>query len=188
MEKAEARPRLPALLGGLTTGLYVILYLYAIDDLSLADRADFTVILGSVPLERALEARGRFLFEALGLIQLGTVVLLLSPLNLAIGALLGGLLGANVHGIASLQSGGRACAMPRGGQAGALSGSLPALLAGGACCAPTLLLIGVPGIAAVAGLLPWLLPLSLLLLIVSRFWLRRQGAPPLLRRHSPNLA
>jgi hypothetical protein len=57
----------------------------------------------------------------------------------------------------------------------------PALLAGGACCAPSLLLVlGIPGLGAFVGLFAWLLPLSLLLLVLSRCWQRRRGAPRVL--------
>lgn len=69
-----------------------------------------------------------------------------------------------------------ACAVP-GARTGLLA-SVPALLAGGACCAPALLLlVGIPGLGALAGLFAWLIPLSLALLLASRWWQRRSGAP-----------
>jgi hypothetical protein len=172
----------PALAGALCAGIYAVMYLYAIDDLSLADRSSWSMVFGTVPLWQAMEARAAFHFEAIGLLQAGPVTWLVSPFNLTIGLLLGGLLGANVHGVLALRERSPVCTPSAGGRAGVLGGAIPALLAGGACCAPTLLLLGVPGLAAFAGFMPWLLPLSAFLLASTRLWLLRQGAPRLVRR------
>lgn len=127
-----------------------------------------------------MKPRGVFYFEAIAIAQAGTWMLLLSPLNLAIAALLAVLLGANIHGAGMLYRQPAQCSI-RGANVG-LFAALPALLAGGACCAPALLLVvGLPSLGALAGLFGWLLPLAIGLLALSRWWQRHQGAPPLLR-------
>ncbi|PSQ91373.1 MAG: hypothetical protein BRD57_04630 [Proteobacteria bacterium SW_6_67_9] len=55
---------------------------------------------------------------------------------------------------------------------------MPALLAGGAYCAPALLLLtGLPSLGAFAGLFSGLVPLAIGALGVARWWQRRLGAP-----------
>ncbi|MCC5858568.1 MAG: hypothetical protein JJT90_10455 [Ectothiorhodospiraceae bacterium] len=158
-------------------GFYALLYLYAIDDLSLADLREWRLRIGSVEPEHMLRMRAPFLFEGVALLSAGRIVWLISPLNLAISTLLAALVATNVHGMLSLHAARNQCPVPAGSRATALGGLLPALLAGGACCAPTLVLIGIPGLAAYAALFPWLLPASVLLLLLSRLWQRRLGAP-----------
>lgn len=113
------------------------------------------------------------------MLQLGRLVILLSPGNLAVAALLSWLLAFNLHGALTLRQQAR-CDLATGAILSA--GLWPALLAGGACCAPSLLLLGIPSLGAFIGLFAWLVPMSLVLLLASRVWQRRRGAPPNLRR------
>ncbi len=159
--------------------LYVLFYLYAIDDISLAHHRDWYAQFGAIPLEQALRMRSWFLFEGLGIVQLGPIVWLASPVNLLIAAVLGGLLAANVHGAMALRAAPAQCSHRGSGRIGTMAGGLPALFAGGACCAPSIiLLLGIPGLGAFAGLFIWLIPVSALLLIGNRWLQRRLGAPP----------
>lgn len=154
--------------------LYAAGYLYALGDLARAVRSTWGWQWAGDPW-RWLEARGLFHFEPVARLDAGPLVLLVSPLDLGLALVLGGLVAANLHGAVSLYRGGGACRASAGGALAAL----PALLAGSACCAPgLLLLLGVPSLGAFAALFGWLVPLSLLLLAVTRLGQRRLGAPP----------
>ncbi|ABI57843.1 hypothetical protein ACN2MM_13280 [Alkalilimnicola ehrlichii MLHE-1] len=175
---ADPVPRRAALAAGLG---YAALYLWLTGDLDLTGDTAWRWQLGRLEWAHVIQARAPFLYEAVALVQAGRLMWLISPLNLLITALLAGLLAANVHGMLTLRRG--AATHCRSGRGGAASGALPALLAGSACCAPgILLLLGIPALGAFVGLFAWLIPLSLLLLALSRGWQRWWGAPPLLGR------
>ncbi|MES1945331.1 hypothetical protein PC39_14487 [Salinisphaera sp. PC39] len=158
---------------------YAVLYLYAIGDLAPASPAAWDWRLAPVTLERLLDMRAPFRFEPVAILDAGHAVLLLSPINLLLAAVLAGLMTVNIHGALYLRSHPRAC---RASRLGLAAGTAPALLAGGACCAPSLvLLLGLPGLGAFAGLFGWLVPLSIAALGLSRIRQRRQGAPSLVR-------
>ena len=157
--------------------LYALLYLYAIGDLDLG-RAGWSWQALDWQWSRLLARRGAWHFEAVAMLELGYLVLLLSPANLALAGVLAALLALNLHGALALRARAQ-CSLRQG--AASSAGLWPALLAGGACCAPSLLLmLGIPGLGAFIGLFAWLLPLSLLLLVLSRFWQRLSGAPRVL--------
>lgn len=166
------------LLIGTLALLYALLYLYAIGDLDLA-RTGWSWRALDWQWQRLLARRGTWHFEAVAMLELGYLVLLLSPANLALAGTLAALLALNLHGALALRAQAQ-CSLRQG--AASSAGVWPALLAGGACCAPSLLLVlGIPGLGAFIGLFAWLLPLSLLLLVLSRCWQRRRGAPRVLR-------
>lgn len=158
---------------------YAVLYLYAIGDFSLTPPPAWDWRIGSLTLERLLSARAPFHFEAVAIVEAGYLVWLVSPLNLLVAGLLAGLLAANVHGVVYMRANPEAC---RPNRAGLAAGAVPALLAGGACCAPSLiLLLGIPGLGAFAAFFAWLIPLSVLALGLNRIWQHRQGAAPMFR-------
>lgn len=158
-------------------GLYALLYLYAIGDIDLG-KAGWEWYWVPFSLERLVAMRSLFHFEAIAVIESGYAVFLLSPANMLLAASLGMLLGVNLHGVLDLRDR-RTCGLS--GNVGWAVGAVPALLAGGACCAPSLvLLLSLPGLGALAGFFAWLIPTSLLLLAVSRWWQRRLGANKLL--------
>ncbi len=170
--------RVPATLLGL---VYALGYLYALGDLDRVANGSWGIVLGDPGLWSS--QRGILYFEAIALLELGPLLLLLSPLNMLLAALLGLLLALNLDGAWRLWRHPQACGLDvgtsgHGRGSGGILAAAPALLAGGACCAPSLLLVlGIPSLGAFAGLFAWLLPLSLSLLAVSRFWQRHQGAP-----------
>lgn len=173
---AERAGALALVLGG----AYVLAYLLAVGDVDLASTAGWGGRAVAPTLERITAMRQPFRFEAVALLELGRVVVLLSPGNLVIAGLLGVLLGANLHGALDLRRRPAACGPYA--RAGGLAGAVPALLAGGACCAPgLLLLLGIPALGAFAAFIGWLIPLALLLLAAGRLWQRRRGAAPVLR-------
>jgi len=160
-------------LAGACGALYAVGYLYLLGDLGTAARPAWGWQWAADPW-RWLEARGAFHYDAVARLDAGPLVLLVSPLDLLIAGLLATLVAANLHGAVSLARGGPACRASAGGALAAL----PALLAGSACCAPgLLLLLGVPSLGAFAALFGWLVPLSILLLAVTRIGQRQLGAP-----------
>lgn len=171
--RAPERPgrRWPAAATGVA---YALGYLWALGDLAVAPYPLWGFRLGNLAPSAWLQMRSPFRFEALALADLGHLVMLLSPLNLAIAATLGTLLAVNVYGAVELRRRPGRCRVA----SASLLGAVPALLAGGACCAPALLLLlGVPALGAFAALFGWLVPLSLVLLLASRVWQLTQGAP-----------
>ena len=153
--------------------VYALVYLYALGDLSTLPEAAWGARTGDPA--RWLEQRGLMQFEAVAMLEAGRVLWLVSPLNTAMAAALSALLALNLDGAWVLWRSPAACGL--GTTSGVLA-AFPALIAGGACCAPSiLLLIGIPGLGAFAGLFGWLVPLSLVLLVASRWWQCRLGAP-----------
>lgn len=172
MSSSDPIPRRIALMTGV---LYGAFYLWVIGDLDIARRPAWSAQFAPLDPSGWFNARGLFLFEPIGMLQANFLLLLVSPLNMLVAALLAILLAANIHGAVSLRRGPGQC---RSGNSGVLSGALPALLAGSACCAPgILLLLGIPALGAFSALFGYLIPLSLVLLIGSRLWQLRQGAP-----------
>lgn len=156
---------------GLAYGLF---YLYAIGDVTLYGPPAWGAFLTDPTLERIFSARSTLMFEAIAVIELGWLVWLVSPLNLLITGLLAGLLAVNIHGILYIRAHPATCRVRSSG----LVGAFPALFAGGACCAPSLiLLLGIPGLGAVSAFFGWLVPISILALGLNRLWQHHHGAP-----------
>jgi len=161
-----------ALAGGFT---YAVSYLWAIGDFSTMGQPAWDLLAGDPALW--LQRREAFRFEPIAMLRAGHIAWLVNPLDILIATGLGALLAVNAQGAWILRHRPDICRGRAGGTRGALAAA-PALLAGGACCAPGVLLtLGIPGLGAVAGLFEWLVPLSLLMLAANRWWQRRQGAP-----------
>ncbi|MDZ7749167.1 MAG: hypothetical protein U5K43_10275 [Halofilum sp. (in: g-proteobacteria)] len=168
-ERPDAR-----LAAGAVGLVYALVYLYALGDLSTLPEAAWGARMGEPA--RWLDQRGLLQFEAIAMLEAGRVLWLISPLNTVVAAALGALLALNLDGAWALWRRPAACGL--GGTGSGVLAAVPALLAGGACCAPSLLLLlAIPGLGAFAGLFGWLVPLSLVLLVASRWWQRHQGAP-----------
>lgn len=169
-----ARPRdarRPAAALGL---VYALGYLYASGDVDIVRRSAWGLRVADRAPSSWTGTRAPFRFEAVAIADIGHLAVLVSPLNLVVAGALGLLLALNLHGVIELR---RRPAQCRPG-AGGLLAAAPALLAGGACCAPGLvLLLGIPGLGAFAAFFGWLIPVSFALLLASRWWQRRQGAP-----------
>ncbi|MGH8221906.1 MAG: hypothetical protein ACREQZ_02930 [Woeseiaceae bacterium] len=134
---------------------------------------DFRVLPGW--RELIFRQRAPFLFEPIGVLHFGPLMLFLSVPNIAIATALGVLVAANVavsyfsfhalglRGVRGLHS---------------LIGTIPALISGAGCCVPTLILvIGLQLTATLATVWSWLVPASALLLAGSLWWsLRRVAA------------
>ncbi|ATJ83922.1 hypothetical protein ACFPTY_12905 [Halomonas beimenensis] len=158
-----SRPASLAVILGTALG-YALLYLWLVGDIAGGGRGGLRLAFPA--WERAFESRGALRFEPVGLIELGPWVWTFSPLDTLIALGLGGLLGANLAGLWRLRRAARQC--PVKPPSGALLAGLPALLAGGACCAPLLVIwLGLPIAGSLAVLAPWLVPLSCLALLLG---------------------
>lgn len=155
---------------------YLAVYLFVLGDLSLARTAEWDAQVAGRWQALWFRPRGLFQFEGIALLQAGRLVFIVSPLNLLLAGLLAMLVAINVHGAIAVRRMPAHC-RPGGSGTGILA-SVPALVAGGACCAPALIiLLGLPGLGALAGLFDWLIPISIILLVASRWWQLRMGAP-----------
>lgn len=163
-ERAAAILRIPAYRAlALLLGVgYLVLFLAALRDLTPGGEG-FGFL--SVPWQRMFERTGAVTFEPVAQVTIPGWTLLVSPLNLLIGSVLAGLAALNlvVTWIAFRQP--AACRFNR--SAGLLA-SIPALLAGSACCAPVLvLLLGLQLSSLMMSVFQALIPLSAALLLVT---------------------
>ena len=141
---------------------YLVLFLVALRDLTPGgDGFGFL----RVPWSRMFERTGAVTFEPVAQFTVPGWTLLVSPLNLLIGGVLAGLAALNlvVTWIAFRQP--AACRFTR---SAGIFASLPALLAGSACCAPVLvLLLGLQLSSLMMSVFQVLIPLSAALLLVT---------------------
>jgi len=143
---------------------YLAAYLFIIGDLSyVAGGSGFAVEFGS--LSNAFRRVSTFYFEPVASVSAGPVFLLVSVGNLLIGGFIAALVGANLaFTYVSIRNPSACSARNKTG----LLSAVPALVAGTACCAPTIFLV--LGIQASAGLLALqslALPVSIALLFVA---------------------
>lgn len=155
---------------------YLVVYLVTVGDLGPAGSMAFSVRV--VPdLSVAFSTTGFFRFEPIAAVTWLGITALLSPLNLLVGGVLGGLVGANlgVTYLGLVQP--RACGLEA--STGVLAG-VPGLLSGAACCGPTVLLaVGIQASAAWIGVFQLLVPAAVVLLIGSLLLVGRQVDPTL---------
>jgi len=144
---------------------YLLAYLWATGDLSYRPDATARLLVVDDPFGRLWARTGPASFGAVATLDTGVFRLLASPVNLAIGAVLAGLVGTNL-GLSYL-----AVRRPSECGIGAGSGvlaSFPALLSGTVCCGPVVLLaVGVQASAALLTAFAWLLPVGVMLLLAS---------------------
>lgn len=160
-------------ISGLVAFAYAVFYLAVVGDLGWVSGWQWQWMTVSSPWDRLFDMRSRFLFEAVAMVEAGPLVWLFSPLNIAVASVLGLLLALNVN-LALLQRHNPVCRVDGGGRSW-LASAVPALLSGGACCAPgLLLLLGLPGLGAFAALFQWLLPLSVVVLLGNWLWQRHR--------------
>ena len=141
---------------------YLVAFLAAIQDLTASGGA-----FNLVTVDPALMVRrtGFLLFDAVAVVTTPLFTLLVSPVNIVFGLLLSFLVGLNLtlSYIAWRQP--KVCRI--NGATGTL-GIFPALLAGGACCAPTILLVfGIQATAALITTVQWMIPAAFVLLAGS---------------------
>jgi hypothetical protein len=143
--------------------LYLLLYLFAIGDLGFHGApSPLGVQWNRHPFTILFKQRSPFYFEAIAVVELPFLTYLFSPMNLLLGLVLSTLVGLNLafSYLSLVQP--KVC---YGRPALGFLASLPALLAGAACCGPLLLLLlGIQATASLIALFGILVPIALLLL------------------------
>lgn len=144
---------------------YLIAYLWATGDLSYRPDVTARLLVVDDPVGRLFARVGPASFGAVATLDTSVFRLLVSPINLVIGAVLAGLVGINLA--LSYLAVRRPSACGIGTGSGILA-SIPALLSGTVCCGPVVLLaVGVQASAALLTAFTWLLPVGVLLLLAS---------------------
>jgi hypothetical protein len=152
---------------GVTGLVYFLLYLVGLRHLGFG-LTGYEVSVVSDPLTRAFRQVGPFQWEPVALVVVGPVELLVSPLNMLLGAALALLVGLNLAVSVVAWRGPSACRLGPG--AGATAG-LPGLLSGVACCGPTVLLVvGIQASSGILSLFQWLLPITVMALLGTLLW------------------
>jgi len=149
--------------------VYLLAFLISLRDLTLSGGA-FSLTV--VELSAMFRRTGFLLFDAIAVLRTPWLTWVISPINTAIGVALSFLVGLNLalSWIAWRQP--RTCSVS---SATGTLGVLPALLAGGACCAPAVLLVlGIQATAALMSAVQWMLPLAFLLLLGSLIWIAQK--------------
>ena len=116
-------------------GGYLLLFLIALQDLSFSGQG---VRLLTAEWTRMFDRTGTMTFEPVLQLTLPGLTFLFSPLNVLIGSALSSLAGLNLAVTYLAYKHPGACRFNR---STGIIASLPALLAGGACCAPAVVLI-----------------------------------------------
>jgi hypothetical protein len=144
-------------------GVYLVVFMIALGDLTIdGTMRPLSYVAVGDWANLLLRQRTAFQFEALAIVEAPFVIWLVSPVNIAIGAVLGALTGIQIalDRIAAQCS--AACGLSPA--AGILAG-LPGLLAGSACCAPLLfVLLGLQVTASVVTVMGLLIPAAFVLL------------------------
>lgn len=149
----------------LVAAAYLLAYLWATGDLSYRPEVAPGLLVVADPLGRMTARTGPASFDAVAVVDTGLFRLLFSPVNVAIGAVLAGLVGVNIALSYLAVRRPKACGIGAG--TGVLA-SVPALLSGTVCCGPVVLLaVGVQASAALLTVFAWLLPVGVALLLGS---------------------
>lgn len=149
--------------------LYLVAFLFSLQDLTTSG-GPFSLTV--VELSAMFRRTGFVIFDAVAVLSTPWFTWLVSPINLVIGLLISFLVGLNLtlSWIAWRQP--KTCSVS---SATGTMGVLPALLAGGACCAPAVLLVlGIQATATMMTAIQWMLPVALLLLLGSLVWIAQK--------------
>lgn len=160
-----------AVIGVVAMG-YALLYLWLSGDIA----GGGSGVHASFPAwERVFEWRAPFQFEPVGLIALEPLMWTFSPINTLLALIMGILVGLNVTAGWLAWRAPRTCRVRSAGVG--LFAAVPALLAGGACCAPLVLIwLGLPIAGGVASIAPLLIPVAIALLLAGLWGLARSLA------------
>lgn len=149
----------------LTSLAFLLLFMVAMQDVSINSSFEAGFQTVSDPLGTMFESRAPFQWEPVAQVKSGYLTFLLSPLNLSLGLLLAVLTGLNLvfSYIAWRQP--HICSANK--STGILS-SVPAILAGSACCAPVILiLLGIQITTALLTFMSFLIPVAFVLLLTN---------------------
>lgn len=172
---------------GVSGAIYLLVYLLAIQDITISPGRDLRRFVDIPSIEvvtgwsaRAFEQIAPFAFEAVAAIYpLNHVTILVAPVNIAMGALLGALVGLNIAVAWHAVTTARAC---RTNAFGGLLGSLPAFLGGFVCCVPAVaLVVGAQFTVFLVAVRSWFFPFAVTALLVTLRWNTRRMARPTTR-------
>lgn len=174
VEKLVTRKRYRRI-GAVIGLLYLIAFLLAVQDLTVPGGESMVRL---ATLSAMFRRTGLLLFDAVAIVQIPLFTLLVSPFNILIGIALSCFVGLNLTMTYVAWKQPRACSVNK---ATGVLGLLPALFAGGACCAPTILLIlGIQATATFITATQWLIPVAFVLLIGSLIWIAQKTQPEFL--------
>ncbi len=149
-------------LSGAAAGAYLVFFLVALQDIS---RGGGEIGFLTVGWSRMFERTGAFTFEPIVQLTLPGLTVLLSPINVLIGLLLSVLVGLNLALTYLAIREPRSCGFNR---STGIVASLPALLAGSACCAPAIVLVlGLQVSSLFMTVFNALIPASAILLLIA---------------------
>lgn len=156
---------------------YLLVYSFAVGDLSVGARGGFSFLVVDQPLQRLFMSRGFFSYEPIALIEVWGLRYLFSPIDLLLALVLAGLVGVNL-GLTYL-----GLVQPKACGLEASSGVLaavPALLSGVACCGPAILVVvGIQATGLLIAGFELLVPIAVVLLVLSLLLVGRQVDPQL---------
>lgn len=161
-EVLTSREYLPIFLG--VVFLFQAVFMVAMQDISLNSGSSygFQVVQD---LTIMFEQRAPFQYEPVAQLDIGLVNILISPINIGLGLLLAVLTGLN---IVFAYISWRQPDVCKANKSTGLLSSVPALLAGSACCAPVIpLLLGIQITSALLIFISILIPIAILLLVVN---------------------
>ncbi|OJF91531.1 hypothetical protein [Alkalibacterium sp. 20] len=154
--------------------IYFIVYLISINHLFFQE-GSFELFVVDNPLSRMFVSRAPYVWEPVAAITFGGGSFFLAPMNLLLGIILGILVGSNIMVAVFAYRYRKTCRINTGY---GLLGTLPSMLTGFACCAPTFLIALAPALGSFAvyfiSLQPFLIPLSILLMVGSLLWSIKQ--------------
>lgn len=162
---------------GLSVVGYLFAFLWMMQNMFVGFDAGFSLSVPVAdPLSRMFQqSTSQYAFEPIAVIELGVVTWLFSPLNTLIGLTLAVLVGLNLA-LTYL-----AVRQPKSCGIGASTGiiaSIPALLAGSACCAPIIVVIlGIQMSGVLLTAFTWLLPVGAAMLVGSLFYIAGKVDP-----------
>lgn len=163
------------------TAAYLLVYLWAIQNLVFSFGTDLTQFVDVPSIQvvsdwpsKVLEPIAAFYYEpVIAVYPVNHVTLLVSPANIAMGLLLGALVGLNVA--VALLTARRATACRRR-SFGGLLGALPGFLSGFACCVPTFaLVLGAQFTLALIAVRSYFFPLAVVVMTLSLAWNARRA-------------
>lgn len=161
------------------TIVYLLVYLFSLGDITASGR---TWSMASVDWEMMFKRSGYLTFEPIYRFTSPFLTLLLSPINLVIGLVISILVGLNLMVTVLAFRQPSTCQFNR--TVGFFS-SFPALLAGGACCAPVVVLIfGLQMSTLVVSISQFMIPIAILLLLVTLFLILRKTNLESLHNHA----
>lgn len=161
-----------AIASGIVVGLiFLIIYLISIQHLSLADSGKPSLVFADNIIEKIFSMRAPFMWEPIASLSFLGVQFFVSPLNILLGVLLSILVFLNISVAVFSYQYRKVCSVKPGYS---LTGVLPAMFTGFACCAPTFIIALAPALASFTiffiTIQPFLIPASFLIMSIGLWW------------------